>query len=260
MILETDRREVLRGVGALALAGALAGCDALAQAAPRRPNIIFILADDLGYADVGCYGQRDYPTPRIDSLAATGVRLTQGYANSCVCSATRIALITGRYQQRLQVGLEEPINTLDPGLRLPPGHPTLPSLLRLAGYRTALIGKWHIGLNPAAGPLDYGYDRFFGYPGGGTNYYQQPNGGTPATPRMCCSTIAPRSAVRATSPRSSATRPCAGSALARGRSFLASISARRTRPGSRPGTRRLRRAGPIRSTAIAAPSPPSRAW
>ncbi|MGQ0660010.1 sulfatase-like hydrolase/transferase [Sphingosinicella sp.] len=182
MILATDRRELLRGAGALALAGALAGCDALAQAAPRRPNIIFILADDLGYADVGCYGQRDYPTPRIDSLAAGGVRLTQGYASSCVCSATRIALITGRHQQRLPVGLEEPINTLDPSLRLPPGHPTLPSLLRLAGYRTALIGKWHIGLNPAAGPLDYGYDRFFGYPGGGTNYYQQPTGGTPATP------------------------------------------------------------------------------
>jgi arylsulfatase A-like enzyme len=91
-------------------------------------------------------------------------------------------LITGRYQQRLAVGLEEPINQPTQDFRLPPGHPTLPSLLKLAGYRTALVGKWHIGFNPSAGPLDYGYDHFFGYPGGGTNYYQQPGGGTPQTP------------------------------------------------------------------------------
>ena len=185
MSATTSRRELLRGAGALALAGALpalAGCDASAQLPARPPNILFILADDLGYADLGCYGARGTMTPALDGLAAGGLRLTQGYANSCVCSATRIALITGRYQQRLRVGLEEPINTLDPSLRLPPGHPTLPSLLKAAGYRTALLGKWHIGLNPAAGPLDYGYDHFFGYPGGGTNYYQQPGGGTPQTP------------------------------------------------------------------------------
>ena len=179
------RREVLQGAGSLGLLGALpalAGCNARAQRQVRPPNILFILADDLGYADTGCYGARDYPTPNIDTLAGAGVRLTQGYANSCVCSPTRIGLITGRYQQRLPVGLEEPINQPTQDFRLPPGHPTLPSILKLAGYRTALIGKWHIGFNPAAGPLDYGYDHFFGYPGGGTNYYQQPGGGTAQTP------------------------------------------------------------------------------
>jgi arylsulfatase A-like enzyme len=179
-----NRRELLRGAGALGLAAALGGFDALAQSRPRPPNIVFLLADDLGYADLSCYGRRDYATPHLDGLAAGGVRLTQGYANSCVCSATRTALITGRYQQRLPLGLEEPINQPAPGqdFRLPPGHPTLPSLLKQRGYRTALIGKWHLGFNPAAGPLDYGYDHFFGYPGGGTNYYQQPGGGTQQTP------------------------------------------------------------------------------
>jgi arylsulfatase A-like enzyme len=183
---DANRRDLLRGAGALALTGLLpatAGCDtSSAQGQPRPPNIVFIMADDMGYADLSCYGRRDYQTPRLDALAAGGVRLTQGYANSCVCSPTRVGLITGRYQQRLAVGLEEPINTMTQDFRLPPGHPTLPSLLKMAGYRTALVGKWHIGFNPAAGPLDYGYDHFFGYPGGGTNYYQQPAGGTPQTP------------------------------------------------------------------------------
>src|SRR4051812_33696165 len=152
--MTANRRELLRGAGAFALAGALGGCDAFAQSQPR-PNIIFILADDLGYADLSCYGQHDFQTPQLDALAAGGVRLTQGYANSCVCSATRTALITGRYQQRLPLGLEEPINQPVAGqdFRLPPGHPTLPSLLRQRGYRTALVGKWHLGFNPAAGPL-----------------------------------------------------------------------------------------------------------
>ncbi len=99
-----------------------------------RPNIVFIMADDLGYADVGCYGRPELSTPNIDRIAARGVRLTQGYANSAVCSATRLALITGRYQYRLPLGLEEPLaGKTDVGL--PPEHPTLPSLLRQAGYR-----------------------------------------------------------------------------------------------------------------------------
>src|SRR2546426_8289494 len=85
------------------------------------PNIVFIMADDLGYADVSCYGRRDYSTPAIDSLAAGGVKFLQAYANSAVCSATRTALITGRYQYRLPVGLAEPIGTGDTTLGLPPG-------------------------------------------------------------------------------------------------------------------------------------------
>ncbi|WP_223177043.1 sulfatase [Sphingosinithalassobacter sp. CS137] len=182
-----NRREVLRGAAGLTLASALpvlAACGDGALVPPAqaatRPNILFIMGDDLGYADVSCYGRRDYLTPAIDGLAAGGVRLTNGYANSCVCSPTRIGLVTGRYQQRLPVGLEEPITTPSPLDMLPPGHPTLPSLLKGLGYRTALIGKWHIGSTPTSGPNNYGYDHFFGYTGGGINYYQQ-SGGTPAS-------------------------------------------------------------------------------
>ena len=106
------------------------------------PNILFILADDLGYADVSCYGRRDFTTPNIDRVAAEGVRFTQAYANSAVCTASRVALITGRYQYRLAVGLEEPMSTRVPRkIGLPAEHPTLPSLLKKAGYQSALIGN-----------------------------------------------------------------------------------------------------------------------
>lgn len=137
---------------------------------PRRPNIVFIMADDLGYADIGCYGRRDVSTPNIDLIAARGVRLLQAYANSAVCSATRLALITGRYQYRLPLGLEEPLAG-KPDVGLPPDHPTLPSLLRQAGYGTSLVGKWHLGMPPGFGPSRSGYDRFFGVRGGAVDYY-----------------------------------------------------------------------------------------
>jgi arylsulfatase A-like enzyme len=114
------------------------------------PNIQFILADDLGYADIPCCGRRDFSTPNIDRIAAEGVRFTQAYANSAVCTATRVALITGRYQYRLGVGLEEPLSSRQPRpIGLPAEHATLPSILRRAGYRTALTGKWHLGRLPA---------------------------------------------------------------------------------------------------------------
>ncbi len=163
-----SRRELLAGAaGALALAPA----DRLAAQA-SKPNIVFILADDLGYADVSCYGQRDYITPNVDRLALEGMRFTQAYANSSVCSATRTALITGRYQYRLPVGLEEPINASTPkNIGLPPSHPTLPSLLRNAGYGTTLVGKWHLGFLPDFSPLKSGYDHFFGIFGGAADYF-----------------------------------------------------------------------------------------
>ena len=135
------------------------------------PNILFILADDLGWADLGVYGATDFRTPHLDRLAAGGVRFTQAYANSAVCSATRIALITGRYQYRLRAGLEEPIILRDTGLGLPPEHPTLPSLLKAGGYDTALIGKWHLGLPPQHGPQRSGYDHFFGNLHGAIDYF-----------------------------------------------------------------------------------------
>lgn len=163
-----DRRQLLKG------ASAAAALSALPQAVPakpraRQPNILFIMADDLGYADLSCYGRRDYKTPVLDRLAADGLMMTHGYASSCVCSATRVALITGRYEQRLDVGLDEPLGRK--GVGLDPKHPTLPSLLKKAGYRTSLVGKWHMGPPPAFGPRKSGYDSFFGIMGGATDYF-----------------------------------------------------------------------------------------
>jgi arylsulfatase A-like enzyme len=141
------------------------------------PNILFILADDLGYADVSCCGRRDFTTPNIDRIAAEGVRFTQAYANSAVCTASRVALMTGRYQYRLPVGLEEPLSTRVPRkIGLPPEHPTLPSLLKRAGYRSALIGKWHLGMLPDFGPLQSGYDHFWGFRGGAVDYFTHKSG------------------------------------------------------------------------------------
>lgn len=140
-----------------------------------RPNIIFIVVDDCGYADLSCCGQTDYRTPEIDRLAAEGTRFTQGYANAPLCTNTRVALMTGRYQYRLPIGLVEPLRHSqkdDPELGIPAGFPTLPGLLREAGYRTALIGKWHLGYLPRFGPLKAGYDEFFGIMGGYTGYYE----------------------------------------------------------------------------------------
>jgi arylsulfatase A-like enzyme len=166
---DVTRRTLLRSaaLGTIALAS---GIDNLfGQTASTPPNIVFIMADDLGYADVSCYGRPDFSTPNIDRIAANGVRFLQGYANSAVCSATRTALITGRYQYRLPLGLEEPLTVRDVGL--PPAHPTLPSLLKRAGYGTTLVGKWHMGALPRYGPLQSGYDHFYGFRGGSVDYY-----------------------------------------------------------------------------------------
>ena len=148
-----------------------------------RPNIIYIVADDLGYADLGCYGGRSADfglvSPNIDALAEGGLRFTEGYANSPVCSPTRFALMTMRYQYRLRGGMEEPINSRSKGsttLGLPPEMPTLPSLLRDAGYATALIGKWHLGYPPSFGPLRSGYDEFYGIMAGGVDYFTHCSG------------------------------------------------------------------------------------
>ncbi|HEV3141386.1 MAG TPA: sulfatase-like hydrolase/transferase, partial [Vicinamibacterales bacterium] len=168
---EVTRRTWLRraGVGTVALASGVHKM--FGQPAARRPNIVFILADDLGYADVSCYGRRDLSTPNVDRLAAMGVRFLQAYANSAVCTATRTALITGRYQYRFRVGLEEPLSAAGVGIGLPPQEPTMPSLLKKAGYGTTLVGKWHLGALPAFGPLRSGYDHFYGFRGGAVDYY-----------------------------------------------------------------------------------------
>ena len=148
----------------------------------NRPNIIFIVADDLGFADLGCYGGRAATfgavSPVLDALASGGIKFTQGYSNSPVCSPTRFALMTARYQYRLRGAAEEPINSKSRGSRtlgLPPDIPTLPSLLRASGYHTALIGKWHLGYPPSFGPLRSGYELFFGPMAGGVDYFTHCN-------------------------------------------------------------------------------------
>lgn len=149
----------------------------------KQPNIVFILADDLGWADLSVYGQTAFTTPHLDQMAAEGVRFTQAYANSAVCSATRFALITGRYQYHFRGGLEEPLVRQAQRYGLPPEHPTLPSLLRDAGYNTALIGKWHLGSLPSFGPIKSGYQRFFGNYGGAIDYFTHKPGVGEAVPR-----------------------------------------------------------------------------
>lgn len=141
----------------------------------KAPNIVFIMADDLGWADLSCYGREDYATPAIDALAARGARFTHAYANSAVCTATRVALMTGRYQYRLPIGLEEPLQGRAIGL--PPAHPTIASLLRDTGYKTALVGKWHLGDLPSYCPLKSGFDQFWGIRGGGVDYFTHELGG-----------------------------------------------------------------------------------
>src|SRR5512140_3658886 len=118
-MVKVTRREFISGAVATGTAGVL--LQSRTVAAADRPNILFILADDFGYADLSCYGRPDYKTPNIDRLASEGMKFMQAYANSAVCTASRVALITGRYQYRLPVGLEEPLAGRNVGV--PPGHP-----------------------------------------------------------------------------------------------------------------------------------------
>ena len=141
-----------------------------------RPNIIFILADDLGWGDLSCYGRPDYSTPNIDSLATQGTRFTDAYSASAVCTPTRCGYITGRYPARFKIGLEEPLIARNRDVGLEPGQPTIASLLKQIGYDTALIGKWHLGFRPEWGPNSHGFDEFFGILAGAGDYFLHKNG------------------------------------------------------------------------------------
>lgn len=151
--------------------------------AAEKPNIVLFLADDLGYADVGCYGYRKVATPNIDRLAQQGVRFTAHYANGPECTPTRTALLTGRYQHRFG-GLECAIGTGNVGrydeaialaergeLGLPATEQTIVKLLKRAGYRTGIFGKWHLGYEPKFSPLRHGFDRALYCIGGGMEYF-----------------------------------------------------------------------------------------
>jgi arylsulfatase A-like enzyme len=144
-----------------------------AQPAATRPNIVLIITDDVGYGDLGSYGAPDIKTPHIDSLAKAGVKMTHFYANGSSCTPTRAGLITGRYQSR--VVLERPLGhaaTDDGKLGLQPTGRSLPQLLKNAGYATGLVGKWHLGYQPQFSPLAHGFDSFFGFKAGYTDYWQ----------------------------------------------------------------------------------------
>lgn len=153
------------------LIGLGAAAPGVTQPVTSPPNIVLIITDDMGWADVGVYGAPDVRTPHIDRLAREGIRLTDFYANGVLCTPTRAGLITGRYQQRY--GLEEALPSPGPagerGLRAT-GH-SLPELLRQRGYRTALIGKWHLGYLPDMSPAAHGFDQFFGLKSGYHDYY-----------------------------------------------------------------------------------------
>lgn len=147
-----------------------------AQTAPEmaRPNILVILADDLGYADLGVQGSKDIPTPNIDSLAHHGVRCTEGYVSSPMCSPSRAGLITGRSQSRFghEINWEPdwPADPKDPR-GLPLTEKTFADHLKAAGYHTGVVGKWHLGEAPPYHPNRRGFDEFFGFIGGGHNYF-----------------------------------------------------------------------------------------
>ena len=154
---------------------------------PRRPNILFILADDLGYGDLGCYGCPDTKTPHLDRLARQGVRFTAHYANGPECTPTRVAFLTGRYPQRVG-GLECAIGTGNIGryddavrlrethdLGLPSEVQTISRLLQQSGYATALFGKWHLGYEPKFAPSHHGFDQAFYCIDGGMDYFHYIN-------------------------------------------------------------------------------------
>jgi len=164
---DCSRRDFLKavGFGAAALSVASSGCLSTAKQAGggKRPNIIFMLADDLGYGDLGCYGCPDIKTPNIDRMAMQGARFTDGYASSPICSPTRAAFVTGRYQQRLGNKCEYYMGAGCPGLK-PEKHPSIAMYLKEAGYKTACYGKWNIsGIDEDdTGPNDHGFDHWVG--------------------------------------------------------------------------------------------------
>lgn len=165
------RRTFLGQAGLAALAPYASAQDDKGQ----RANVVLIMADDLGYGDLGCYGCPDINTPSIDKLAAQGVRMTDYYASAPVCTPTRCALMTGRYQQRcanLEWALYGGIKTAG----LAPEESTIADMLKRAGYETAMYGKWHLGARPEWAPNQHGFDNYFGLLSGNIDYFRHIEG------------------------------------------------------------------------------------
>ena len=150
---------------------AACGVTAAFAAAPSRPNILVIIADDLGYGELSCQGNPQIPTPHIDSLAKHGVRFTSGYVSGPYCSPTRAGLLTGRYQQRFGHEFNPgPAEQAVENFGLPLTETTLPQRLKAAGYATGMFGKWHLGYRPEFHPMQRGFDEYFGFLGGAHSY------------------------------------------------------------------------------------------
>lgn len=145
---------------------------ALAAAAPAKPNVLVIVADDMGYADIGVQGCKDIPTPNIDSIARNGVRFKSGYVSCPVCSPTRAGLMTGRYQQRFghEMNPKGPPSDENINHGLAVTETTFADRMKAAGYATGMVGKWHLGHRDDMRPQRRGYDDFFGFLGGSHNY------------------------------------------------------------------------------------------
>jgi len=138
----------------------------------QRPNIIYIMTDDMGYGDLSGYGRKDYPTPNLDKLAAQGIKFVNAYSAGPLCTPTRTAFMTGRYPAKTPVGLKEPLtgNKSDTAFGLTTDYPSIATLMKTAGYQTALIGKWHLGSRSQHSPVKNGFDYFFGFRSGASDY------------------------------------------------------------------------------------------
>lgn len=138
----------------------------------QRPNIIYIMTDDMGYGDLSGYGRKDYKTANLDKLASQGMKFVNAYSAGPLCTPTRTAFMTGRYPARTPVGLMEPLTTSnrDSAYGLTTDYPSIASLMKTGGYETALIGKWHLGVLPRHSPIKNGYDYFFGIKSGAADY------------------------------------------------------------------------------------------
>ncbi len=147
--------------------------------AADRPNVVVIVSDDLGYADLGYHGALDFDTPHLDRFAASGVRFTNGYVSHPYCSPTRAGLLTGRYQQRFGHEHNPPYAPTSDRIGTPLDEVLLSRVMKNAGYRTAAIGKWHLGDATPFLPHNRGFDEFFGFSGGGFSYYGVPRGPDP---------------------------------------------------------------------------------
>ena len=156
------------------IAFALLLCNmALSQSQNTPPNLIVIMTDDQGYADVGFNGCEDIPTPNIDAIANNGVKFTRGYVTYPVCGPSRAGFLTGRYQGRFGFSDNPSINPNDPSAGLPVEEETIAEVLKKSNYNNAIIGKWHMGTHPRFHPLERGFDYFFGFLSGGHNYFPE---------------------------------------------------------------------------------------